>query len=310
MRILLWHVHGSWTTSFVQGKHTYLVPVLPGRPPDGLGRARTWAWPAGVEEVTPAQARSSDVDVVLLQRPRELAHLVRDWTGRHPGVDLPAIYVEHNAPDATAWGSLHPAGASRGVVVAHVTHFNRLMWDCQSAASVVIEHGVVDPGYRYSGVMSEAVFVANEAPRRGRVVGTDLLLEMRTRTPIAVFGMGAEPIGGRELAQDRLHDEMALRRAYLHPVRWTSLGLTLIEAMQLGMPVVALGTTEVAEAVPPGAGVVSLRPERLLGALQRLAADPEEAAVMGKVARAGAIERFGLARFLADWDSLLSEVLR
>ena len=27
MNILLWHVHGSWTTSFVQGKHRYLVPV-------------------------------------------------------------------------------------------------------------------------------------------------------------------------------------------------------------------------------------------------------------------------------------------
>ena len=27
MNILLWHVHGSWTTSFVQGKHRYLIPV-------------------------------------------------------------------------------------------------------------------------------------------------------------------------------------------------------------------------------------------------------------------------------------------
>ena len=41
MRVLLWHVHGSWTTSFVQGPHTYLVPVTADRGPDGLGRART-----------------------------------------------------------------------------------------------------------------------------------------------------------------------------------------------------------------------------------------------------------------------------
>ena len=56
---------------------------------------------------------------------------------------------------------------------------------------------------------------------------------------------------------------MARRRVYLHPVRWTSLGLSLIEAMHLGMPVVALDTTEAAEAVPPEAGVVSNRPEVL-----------------------------------------------
>ena len=69
MNVLLWHVHGSWTTAFVQGDHRYLVPVLPDRGPDGLGRARTWDWPHSVEEVTPEQAAQADVDVVVLQRP-------------------------------------------------------------------------------------------------------------------------------------------------------------------------------------------------------------------------------------------------
>ena len=34
MNILLWHVHGSWTTSFVQGKHRYLIPVNDARDAD------------------------------------------------------------------------------------------------------------------------------------------------------------------------------------------------------------------------------------------------------------------------------------
>ena len=42
MRLLLWHVHGSWTTAFVAGGHDYLLPVTPTRDADGLGRARTW----------------------------------------------------------------------------------------------------------------------------------------------------------------------------------------------------------------------------------------------------------------------------
>jgi glycosyltransferase involved in cell wall biosynthesis len=37
---------------------------------------------------------------------------------------------------------------------------------------------------------------------------------------------------------------MARRRVYLHPVRWTSLGLSLIEAMHLGMPVAGLAARE------------------------------------------------------------------
>ena len=38
-----------------------------------------------------------------------------------------------------------------------------------------------------------------------------------------------------------MHAELARRRLYLHPIRWTSLGLSLIEAMQLGMPVRGAG---------------------------------------------------------------------
>jgi hypothetical protein len=56
MRILLWHVHGSWTTSLVHGGHEYLVPVLPDRGPDGRGRAQTYDWPGSVRELTPEQA--------------------------------------------------------------------------------------------------------------------------------------------------------------------------------------------------------------------------------------------------------------
>ena len=36
MRVLLWHVHGAWTTAFVHGPHEYLIPVAPDRGPDGL----------------------------------------------------------------------------------------------------------------------------------------------------------------------------------------------------------------------------------------------------------------------------------
>ena len=72
MKVLLWHVHGSWTTSFVQGRHSYLLPVTPDRGADGLGRARTWNWPASVREVTPEQLRAEDVYVVVPQRTRDL----------------------------------------------------------------------------------------------------------------------------------------------------------------------------------------------------------------------------------------------
>jgi glycosyltransferase involved in cell wall biosynthesis len=173
----------------------------------------------------------------------------------------------------------------------------------------VIEHGVVDPGYRYTGELPRAAVVINEAERRGRVTGTDLLPQLNGDVPLDLFGIGARALGGIEdLPQARLHEEMARRRAYLHPVRWTSLGLSLLEAMHLGMPVVALATTEVAEAVPPEAGVVSNRVDVLREALHRFVRDPDEARERGLAARRAASSRYALERFLADWDALLEEV--
>lgn len=307
MNILLWHVHGSWTTAFVQGRHTYLVPVVPGRGPEGRGRADTYDWPASVREVTRDQAAGAPVDVVILQRPAELRGLARDWLGgREPGRDVPAVYLEHSTPPGPATDMRHVAADRSDMMVVHVTHCNRLFWDTGTARTRVIEHGIPDPGHRYTGEVERAAVVINEPDRRGRVVGADLLPDLGRGMPVDLFGIGT----ARDLRQGALHDEMARRRVYLHPYRWTSLGLSLLEAMHLGMPVVALATTEVPEAVPPAAGIVSNRLDTLVDGLRMLARDPARARCMGMAAREHALTRYGLGRFLDEWDDVLSETTR
>jgi Glycosyl transferases group 1 len=321
MKVLLWHVHGSWTTAFVEGNHEYLIPVLPDRGADGLGRARTWNWPASAREVTPEQLRDEDVDVVVLQRLRDL-ELVREWLGREPGRDLPAVFLEHNAPDGGVPNTRHPLADRDDIPIAHVTFFNQLFYDNGRAPTTVIEHGIVDPGERYTGELARAAVVVNEPVRRGRYVGADLLPGLAEAAPVDVFGMGLaglhEAYGldpGRVALHDdppqaAMHAQLARRRVYVHPVRWTSLGLSLLEAMHLGLPVVALAATEAVEAVPPEAGVLSTRPDRLWAAVREYLHDEDAARLAGKAARAAALERYGLARFLADWDRLLEEVTR
>ena len=311
LRVLLWHVHGAYTTSLVHGRHEYLIPTVPGRGPEGRGRAQTYAWPENAVEVTREQARGADVDVLVVQRPEELAELAERWLGRRPGRDVPTIVLEHNAPQGRVNEMRHWAADRPELQVVHVTHFNALFWDTGATPARVIEHGIVDPGYRYTGELARAAVVVNEAGRRARVTGTDLLPRLNGTVPLDLFGMGAGPLGGIEdLPQDRLHDEMARRRVYLHPIRWTSLGLSLLEAMHLGMPVVGLATTEAVEAVPADAGVLSTRPERLWTAVQDFLHDEDAARLAGKAARAAALERYGLPRFLSDWDQLLGEVTR
>jgi hypothetical protein len=320
MNVLIWHVHGSWTTAFVQGAHDYLLPVVPSRDGDGRGRARTWTWPGSAREVEPALLAEQPVDVVVLQRERD-EHLANEWLGgRRVGRDIPAIWLEHNAPQGEINAMVHPAADRDDVVLVHVTHTNALFWDSGTTRTCVIEHGVIDPGDRYTGRVPRAAAAVNEPARRRRVVGADLLVRLARTTPVDLFGMATSCFATNavdlqlrafeDLPQIALHRELADRRVYVHPFRWTSLGLSLVEAMHLGMPVVALATTDVPDVVPHNAGFVTNRFDTFHAAIRRLLDEPEEAKAMGAHARRAALNRFGLQRFLSDWDRVFEEVVR
>ncbi|MDG4780468.1 glycosyltransferase [Micromonospora sp. WMMD961] len=318
MNILLWHVHGSWTTSFVHGGHRYLIPTTPDRGPYGLGRARTYPWPDKAVEVTPEDLPGTDVDLVILQRPEEIDR-AEEWLRRRPGRDVPAIYVEHNTPKGDVPNTRHPMADRDDLLIAHVTGFNQIFWDTGATRTTVVDHGIVAPSVSYTGELDRLAVVINEPVRRGRVTGTDLLPRFAEIAPLDVFGMGVAGLADHlglpadrltshdDVPQHRMHAELARRRAYLHLCRWTSLGLSLIEAMAIGMPVVALATTEAVTAVPPEAGALATRTDTLLDAARRFIAEPAAARQAGAVARTAARDRYGLDRFLADWDRLLEE---
>lgn len=314
----MWHVHGSWSTAFVQGMHDVVVPVLPDRSRNGLGLPTTYEWPETVREMSPEQLAREDFDVVILQRPEEIA-LVQQWTGRRAGVDLPAVYVEHNTPKPSAYDSEHPMSGQRRIPIAHVTHYNALMWDNGEAPVRVIEHGIPDPGHRYSGMLPRVACAVNEPVRRGRVTGTDLIRHFAAVADVDVFGMGTQPlttssfphevIGHGDVPHAAMHDLLAHRRVYAHLCRYTSLGLSLLEAMYLGMPVVALSVTEAPEALAGSAAVVSNDLQRLQIAVRDYLHDPDRAVSDGRSNRAHVLARHALPRFHAEWDQLLKEVL-
>jgi glycosyltransferase involved in cell wall biosynthesis len=314
--VLVWHVHGSWMESFVAGPHRYLIPFSDNDLARGLcGRD----WPNATEVAAPHLA-VEHVDLVVLQRPEEI-ELTQRWLGRRPGVDVPAVYVEHNAPRPNAVDSRHPIADRRDLPLVHVTDFNRLMWDNGSAPTRVIEHGIRDPGPLYSGEIASAATMINEPGRRWRTVGADLLEPLSRHVPIEVWGIatdrldtgrlnGSRITGRGDLPAGRLMAEVARRRVYLHTARWTSLGLSLIEAMFLGMPIVAVASTMAPLAIPPEAGVVSADVDTLGRAAEGFIADHCSAVTAGKSAREHAITHFGIDRFLADWDRLIEEMCR
>ena len=137
VRILIWHVHGSWTTSFVAGTHDYVLPLLPDRGRDGLGRARTWQWPGdgpgGAGRASWPTSRSTSWCCNARTR--------RPWSSGSPaggpGVTCPRSTSSTTPRPGTPSARVHPVvteEALRGIPVVHVTYFNAMAWDCGDSA--------------------------------------------------------------------------------------------------------------------------------------------------------------------------------
>ena len=76
------------------------------------------------------------------------------------------------------------------------------------------------------------------------------------------------------------------------------------------MPVVVLATPAATEAVTAACGGLSTDVAELRACVRQLMNEPEMARLAGKSARAAALSRYGLNRFLDDWDGLFEELTR
>ena len=165
MRVLSWHVHGAWSTAFVQGGHDYLVPVVPDR---GPGRPRPGPDVPlaghGASRSPRERLATEPVDVVVLQRPRDL-ELADAWLGgRRVGRDVPGGVRRARLPARRACrtpGTRWPTGTTCRSCTSPTS--TQLMWDSGRAPSTVIEHGVVDPGPLWTGELPRAGVVVNDA---------------------------------------------------------------------------------------------------------------------------------------------------
>ena len=150
--------------------------------------------------------------------------------------------------------------------------------------------------------------------RRGRLVGTDLLPAFAAAAPLDVFGMDTDQLPVWVTART------TCRRPRCTP-RWHAAGCTCTRSAGRhsasrwsrrctwacrwsrghhgGGRGGAAGGRRLFDAV-----------DVLAGAVRHYLADPDAAAEAGRVARQAALARYGLERFLDDWDRLLKEVTR
>ncbi|MFL5778183.1 MAG: glycosyltransferase, partial [Chloroflexota bacterium] len=238
-RVLTWHVHGGYLESLARTGVEWYLPTRPGGDHGYTGKPPALAEFDNVHDVPVEAVPGLDLDAIVFQNQRnylEDQHEILTAAQRR----LPRLYVEHDPPRANVTDSRHVVD-DPDVLLVHVTAFNRLMWDSGATPTVVIDHGMADPGVSWTGELERGVVVINDIATRGRRLGLDLFLEARGLLPLDLVGLRSGAVGGLgEVDHRRLPAFMAGYRFFFHPARYTSLGLAVIEAMLVGLPVVAL----------------------------------------------------------------------
>lgn len=308
LKILTWHTHGNYLYYLSQLPHDFYVLSKPGRPPGYGGRCGTLPWGDNLIDLPVQQAPSCRFDCILFQDDAQYLsdqYLYLSAAQRR----LPRIYLEHDTPRAHPTDLRHPVD-DPAVLLVHVTHFNALMWDNGSTPTAVIEHGViVPPGVACSHELARGLVIVNHLAQRGRRVGADVFARVREQVPLDLIGMASRDCGGLgEVDHAELSPFCARYRFLFNPIRYTSLGLAVIEAMMIGLPVVGLATTELATVIEDGvSGYIDTDVDRLVACMQDLLADATLAARLGRGARRRACERFHIGRFIADWNFVLRQ---
>lgn len=310
LKILTWHIHGSYLYYFSRGNFEIYLPTSEKKSEGYIGRGTTFPFGENVTEVPVAEVKNLALDAILFQTPANYTKDRYEILSERQR-QLPAIYLEHDPPQGVPTDTRHIVDDPE-VTLVHVTSFNRLMWDCGRTPTRVIDHGVIAPPEQYTGKLAKGIVVINNLEDRGRRLGLDVFLEMRKRIPLDLIGMDTEKIGGLgEILHPDLPSFVKDYRFFFNPIRYTSLGLAVIESMMIGLPVVGLATTEMVTVIRDGtSGILHTDPEYLAAGMKKLLDDKESAQRLGAEGKKVALQRFALDRFVRDWYDLFAEVIR
>lgn len=308
IRVFTWHVHGSYLYYLCQANCEFYLPVNDRRTQGYSGKVTDNPLGDHVHEVPVEDVPNTEFDVIVFQS-RQHYEIDQYQLFSPEQLRLPKVYVEHDPPGDNPTDTRHFV-TDPSVHLVHVTRYNRLMWNSDNVPTRVIEHGVVMPKARYQGTLDRGIVVINNLGSRGRRLGWDIFQDAKQKIPLDLVGLGTQEIGGLgPIRHDELPEFVSQYRFFFNPIRYTSLGLAIIEAMLVGLPIVGLATTELVTVISSGVnGYLSLDVDELVGYMRLLLDSPDEARRLGENAHAYAASRFSIERFADDWEALFRAV--
>jgi len=310
LKVFTWHIHGTYLYYLSLGDYEIYIPTTLSKEEGYYGRGETFPFGKNVIEVPANEVKNIEFDCILFQTNNN--YLVDQYKILSEAQrKLPRIYLEHDPPTKSPVEQVHIM-QDEEVLMVHVTHYNRLMWHNVTSRVKVIEHGAPDTGIKYNGSIEKGIVVINNMHQRGRIVGADIFEVVRNHVPLDLIGMGTKEYGGLgEVLHPQLPAFISQYRFFFNPMRYTSFGLAVCEAMMAGSPVVALATTEYNTVLSNEvSGIIHTDIDYLIEKMKLLIEKKSLADTLGKEGKKIATKKFNIQRFTNEWKSTFEMVIK
>lgn len=227
----------------------------------------------------------------------------------------PIISMEHTLPirewPRQQFDSLRMMRGERNVFLSE---FSRQAWDW--AGDYTIIPAAVDTEFfapakediRYNHVLS----IVNDWKERDYFCGYRLWEEviMKSNIPHRVRGINKDWTTPTANVFE-LRNEYTSSQIFLNTSLWSSCPYTLLEAMSCGCAVVSTETTMIPDVIEHGkTGFLSNNPDELREHINVLLNDPAMCREFGAAARKSVQEKYGLPKFIDNWNKLFAEVVK
>jgi glycosyltransferase involved in cell wall biosynthesis len=308
LKIFTWHIHGSYLYYLSQASIDLYIPVTSEKNEGYYGRGETFPFGNNVIEINASEVKNFSFDCILFQTNKNFLVDQYEILSEEQR-KLPRVYLEHDPP------SKHPSDTKHiisdpDILVVHVTYFNKLMWQNETNNVKVIDHGIMPLQVDYSGELERGIVVINHLHQRGRKLGADIFEKVSKEVPLDLVGMGTKEYGGLgEILHPQLPSFISKYRFFFNPIRYTSLGLAVLESMTTGIPFVGLATTEYVTVVRNEvSGYIHTDVDYLIEKMKILLSDRSLAVQIGLAGKKIAEERFNIQRFSKDWQETFEQV--
>lgn len=228
-------------------------------------------------------------------------------------LSIPLISLEHTLP-VPQWNASMRADMRRmcGDLDVFISSHSVGEWgfDATDPDVKVVHHGIDTEFFAgWTGGDGRILTVVNDYVNRDWCCGFSAYRQITKGLPVNPWGLTP---GFSHPAQspDHLRHLYSVASVFLNTSIISPVPTAMLEAMSVGCPVVTTNTCMIPEIIEDGVnGYASNDPAVLRARLEELLADPDRAKQMGEAARRTIEEKFGLSRFVADWNSLFERAV-